>query len=149
MKDYSKAFVEVLEILKYIPEEEYKRIPEDKIKFFKDNMDKEYNFKIDPKIELSKQNISREANAIIVTLFRDYFATEKQKEKLENILRVNEEKLEQEKHQKYDPDKIFEKIEVPIVEPEKEPEMMALQEIKEETFFEKFVNYIKRLLIID
>ena len=58
MKDYSKAFVEVLEILKHIPEEEYKRIPEDKIKFFKDNMDKEYSFKIDPKIELSKQNIS-------------------------------------------------------------------------------------------
>ena len=97
MKDYSKAFVEVLEILKYIPEEEYQRIPEDKIKFFKENMDKEYEFSIDPNVELSKQNISREANAIIVTLFRDYFASENQKEKLNHILQVNEEKSEEER----------------------------------------------------
>ena len=148
MKDYSKAFVEVLEILKYIPEEEYQRIPEDKIKFFKENMDKEYEFSIDPNVELSKQNISREANAIIVTLFRDYFASENQKEKLNHILQVNEEKSEEEKYQKYNPDKIFEKIEENKEEPEVAEEITALEVIKEESFFEKFINYIKRLLKI-
>ena len=41
--NYSKAYTEVLEIIKYFPEEEYSRIPKEKIDFYKKNMDKNYN----------------------------------------------------------------------------------------------------------
>ena len=44
---------------------------------------KNYEFTINPEISLTEQNISKEASAIIVTIFRDYFATEEQKGKLE------------------------------------------------------------------
>lgn len=79
---YAKAYTEVLEIIKHFPEEEYNKIPKEKIEFYKDNKDKDYVFVINPEIDLSEQNISPEANAIIVNLFRDYFATEEQKVKI-------------------------------------------------------------------
>ena len=79
---YARAYKEVLEIIKYFPEEEYNKIPKEKIEFYKENMDKDYDFTIDPLIDLSEQNISREANAIIVNFFMDYYATEEQKVKI-------------------------------------------------------------------
>ena len=45
--NYEKAYTEILEILKYIPKEEYERIPKEKILFFEENCDKNYEFKFD------------------------------------------------------------------------------------------------------
>ena len=97
---YEKAYVEVLEILKYFPKKDYMKIPEEKIEFYKKNKDKNYIFTINPKVDLSKQNISREANAIIVNLYRDYFATEEQKLNIKEILELNHRNEEQEKRKK-------------------------------------------------
>lgn len=94
---YKKAYTEVLEILKYLPQNEYCRIPKEKIIFYKENMDKDYIYNINPRLELFKQNISKEANAILVSLFRDYIATERQKSILKKLLYQNQEKLEKEK----------------------------------------------------
>ena len=80
---YAKAYTEVLEIIKYFPENELNKISQEKIDYYKKNMDKNYKFEINPKIDLAEQNISKEASAIIISLFRDYFATEKQKQQLE------------------------------------------------------------------
>ena len=97
---YKRAYTEVIEIIKYFPNEEYAKIPLEKINYYKENMDKDYNFKINPNIELEKQNISREANAILVTLFNDYFATDRQKEILNNLLKQNQQILEEQKQEK-------------------------------------------------
>ena len=51
---YKRAYTEVVEIIKYLPNEEYSKIPLNKINYFKENMDKEYKFRIDPNIELEK-----------------------------------------------------------------------------------------------
>ena len=103
----AKAYKEVLEIIKYFPEKEYNKIPKEKIDFFKQNMDSNYKFSIDPKIELSKQNISKEANAIVVALYEDYYATESERKKIKDILRLNELKNERKKRKKYNPNIIF------------------------------------------
>lgn len=79
---YAKAYTEVLEILKYLPQNEYNKIDTERIKFFEANKDTSYKFRINPDIPLEKQNISIEANSIIIVLFRDYFATETQKKKI-------------------------------------------------------------------
>ena len=105
---YAKAYTEVLEILKYFSEEEYSKIPQEKIDFYKNNMDRNYNYIINPNIDLSQQYISKEANAILITLFRDYFATESQKKTLNNLLNQNQNKLENIKREKYNSNNIFE-----------------------------------------
>lgn len=147
---YEKAYTEVLEIIKHFPEEEYFKIPIEKIEFYKNNMDKNYNFKINPEIDLSEQNISKEANAIIVSLFMDYYATEEQKFKIKKILESNRIKEEESKREKYNPDNIFkksDKIENSNVSFSENNINTAMIEYKE-TFFTKFKNFIFRILHI-
>lgn len=148
-KNYSKAYTEVLEILKYLPKNEYGKIPHERIQFFENNKDYSYNFKIDPQIPLDKQNISIEANSIIVMLFRDYFASETQKEKLKVILKQNEDKYQEEIRNKYNPDDIFgnKKDKITTFSSNKEIENNNLPiEVKRENFFKKFITYIKNLI---
>ncbi len=90
MTNYSKAYTEVLEILTYLPEEEQKKIPIERIEFYFDNRDKEYDFHYDENIPFDEQKVLPETQAVIVTLFRDYFATNEQKEKLEQIIKHND-----------------------------------------------------------
>lgn len=104
---YAKAYTEVLEILSHFSEEEYYKIPQEKINFYKSNMEKNYEYSIDPNIDLSKQHISKEANAILISIFRDYFANDRQRQILNNLLSQNQEKHEKIKKEKYNPDNIF------------------------------------------
>jgi len=106
-RKYAMAYTEVLEILNYLSKEEYSKIPEEKINYYKKYMDKDYYYKIDPTLDLSKQKISTEANAILVCLFRDYFATERQKEVLKRLLIQNQLKDEDEKQKKNEHSKLF------------------------------------------
>lgn len=146
---YAKAYTEVLEILSYFDEEEYSKIPREKIEFYEMYRDKNYNYKINPALDLSKQNISAEANAILVSLFRDYFATESQKVKLSNLLNQNQEIVEKEKRKKYSTD-VFHSQENGGEGRKKEnlEQTKQLCEYKE-TFFTKFINFIKRLIGIE
>ena len=106
-------------------------------------MDKDYNFKINPEIDLSEQSISPEANAIMINLFTDYYATEEQKIKIKNILDSNQQKEEQEKRERYNPDNIFKNRNTEnIIQNE-----VALVEYKE-SIFKRFINKIKSIFNI-
>ncbi len=94
---YAKAYVEVLEILNHLPKEEYSKIPKERIEYFNQYKDMQYNFRINPNIDLSEQNLLKETEIVMVILFRDYFASEKQKEVLKNLLKQNYDKKEKEK----------------------------------------------------
>jgi len=147
MSNYPKAYTEVLEIIKYLPKEERDKIPAEKIKFYEQNCDKEYEFTFDIEKPIDEQNTLRETNAIVVVLFRDYFATTEQKEKLEKILQQNEEKHQQELREKYNPDNIFKKPENRKNEEAETTETMALVEVKKDNvikeIFKKIINFIK------
>lgn len=142
---YAKAYTEVLEIINHFSEDEYKKIPKEKIDFYEKHKDRKYDFKINPNIDLAEQNISRKANAILVSLFRDYFATAKQKEILKNLLQQNQEKLEKEKYLKYNPDNIFNKSYDNNIKDSKDE--VALVEIKNEVWYRKIVNFFKRIFL--
>ena len=144
---YAKAYTEVLEILKYFSEEEYSKIPQEKINFYKNNMDKNYNYNINPNIDLSKQYISKEANAILITLFRDYFATESQKKTLNNLLNQNQNKLENIRREKYNSNNIFSKNYRNIdIEDKENKQELALIEINDMKWYKKIWKFIKELL---
>ena len=145
--NYAKAYKELLEIIKHFPLDEYNKIPIDKIKFYEENMDKNYNFTINPNIDLSEQNILKETKALIVTLYEDYFATEEQKEKINEILKLNQKKVEQEKRKKYNPQDLFETNKA-IEKVQKNNEQKTVLIQYKENFFIRFKNYILKLLHI-
>lgn len=144
---YAKAYTEVLEILKYFSEEEYSKIPKEKIDFYKNNMDRNYNYNINPNInpniDLSQQYISKEANAILISLFRDYFATENQKKTLNNLLNQNQNKLENIKREKYNSNDIFKNNYNSIIEGKDNIQEKSLVNVSNIKWYEKIWKIFK------
>lgn len=98
---YANAYSEILEILKYIPVEDYNKIPKNKIELFEINANNNYIFKYDISKTLDEQNVSKITKGIIAILFRDYWATESQREKIiskQNYARMEIEKKKREKY---------------------------------------------------
>lgn len=107
--EYANAYSEVLGILKFIAKEDYEKIPNSKIELFETNQNKEYIFKYNPNKTLEEQNVSKRAKAIIGLLFRDYWATDEQKEKIIRKQNYDRQILEEQKKSMYDVENIFKK----------------------------------------
>ena len=138
--EYGIAYKEVLEILKCIPIEDYNKIPKDKIELFETNANKDYIFNYDPNKTLNEQNVSKIAKGIIAILFRDYWATETQRQKIINIQNYERRKLEEEKLKKYNPDNLFKNSSTENTsETIKEK---ALIETKKEKFYDKLLKFL-------
>lgn len=132
--EYANAYSEVLEILKYIPTEDYKKIPENKIEVYKNNANNEYHFVYDPNKTLEEQNVSKIAKGIIAILFRDYWATEIQREKIIAKQNYDRKLLEEAKRKKYNLDNIF-----------KGKENNQLLVINEEKWYKRILNYFRSI----
>ena len=137
---YGIAYSEVLEILKYIPKEDYNKIPKKKIDLFKEYASKDYIFKYQPSKTLDEQNVSKIAKGIIAILFRDYWATPSQREKIIKKQNNDRLKIENEKAEKYNPD-IFKINNSQIAN-----ETFSLVKIEKEKWYIKLLSFIKKLL---
>ena len=139
---YSKAFSEVLEVLKYIPKEEYEKIPLDIIGLMEDNCLKDYKVEYNPGMTLSEQNFLEETKYIIAIFFRDYWATDIQKNKI--LLKEQQdaylENLEKEK--KFNTDIFENKLKnVEIENKQKENNQLAI--IEKDNIFKRIITKIK------
>lgn len=132
--EYANAYSEVLEILKYISKEDYEKIPNFKIELFETNHNKEYIFKYNPNKTLDEQNVSKIAKAIIAILFRDYWATEIQKEKIIAKQNYDRMQLEEKKKEIYNSDNIFKNNKKKIIlngtEQEQKLDLIEINNIK-------------------
>lgn len=99
---YQIACTQVIEILRNLPKKQYDMIPLEVIKYYEANIDKNYKFKIGE--ELSKQS-----RIIMITLIKKYFLNDIENELLDESLIRNSNIVENEKKEKYDVDKIFNK----------------------------------------
>lgn len=107
--NYAKAYKEIIEILKCINKEEVNKIPREMLNMFEINQDKNYAFKFDTKKGFEEQNISKETKAILANIFRDYWATDYQRNKLVKKENYERELLEEKKREKYNPKDLFKK----------------------------------------
>lgn len=129
-----KACNEVLVLLKMLPEAELKKIPETEIKFLEEHRDVNYYFSVNPEVPINEVNISRKAKAILVVLWKKYFATDIQKQKLDKILQENSMKEEQKKQEEYQYSDMFKNNTQKIIN---------LPTVIEEKWYEKVWNKIK------
>lgn len=132
---YENAYVEVLEILKYIPKNEFEQIPKEEIDFFEKNrnVNYQYDYEVENPVTLRKTDV------ILVSLYKNYLATLEEKEKINEILKLNEQKSELKKRQEYENKPLFEKQEFTKQE-------NALVVRKKENWIEKIVAKIKNFL---
>ena len=106
-ENYHKAYKEVIEILKYVPQESMNKIPKTMLETFEKKMDKDYVFNVDINKSFEEQNLLEETKDIFAVIFRDYWATPYQKERILAKEKYDLNKLEEEKRDKYNPDNIF------------------------------------------
>ena len=143
--EYANAYSEVLEILKYISKEDYKKIPNSKIELFETNHNKEYIFKYNPNKTLEEQKVSKTAKAIIAILFRDYWATEVQREKIITKQNYDRKQLEKEKKERYNSDNLFKNNDTQIdIEGTKQERKLDLIEMNNIKWYKKVWKFITR-----
>ncbi len=143
---YANAYSEVLEILKYIPIEDYNKIPTNRIELFKTNANNDYNFNYDPVKTLDEQKVSKIAKGIIAILFRDYWANEIQRNKIISNQNYDRLKIEEDKKEKYNADKIFYNHNKSTFESiEEKQQELALTQISNLKWYKKIWRRIKNL----
>ena len=104
---YKKAYKEVTEILRYIPKEEFDKIPS----YIIPNMDKEkdndYNYQITHFDDFENQEMLTETKTILAVLYRDYWATDYQKERIIAKEKYDMNLLEEQKKEQYKTEDLF------------------------------------------
>lgn len=137
-KEQAIAYTEVIEILKYMSEIEVSKIPRNIIEYYKKNRDISYNFKVDTQKSFEEQELSEKTKIVLAILFRDYWATEEQRNKIKQKEKYDLYKIEQEKQEKFSSDNLFETKQERKVE-------TALIEYKKENWYNRFIDFIKKI----
>lgn len=86
----SRTYSEVYQLIQYLPENEYIRIPIEKIKFLEKNMDKHVGKICTITTDIEQIELSSEAKIIFISLFYNYIANDEQKVKLRNFIATKE-----------------------------------------------------------
>ncbi len=145
--NYSKAYKEVVEILKYLPEENVNKIPKELIDTLNSQMDINYNFKVDLEKSFENQKILDETKAIFAIIFRDYWATSQQKERIKAKENYDRQIEEEEKRNKYNQYDMFKNK---LSSYENRISMQATNNLpikrKKDNFFNKILTFLKKLL---
>ena len=138
------AYKEIYEILRIFPQELVAKIPQEKIRFFYNNMDNRYEYNIS-KETFDGQTMLEETKAILTILFRDYWATPMQKEKILAYENLERNRQEEETKLKYNPDNLFKKKDKTNYV-EEHIEETAIVEYKE-SILKRIINKFKNLLM--
>lgn len=142
MSNRRNAYKEVYAILQDLNEEEYNKIPPEVVSTIKENMNEEYEFYLDNELELKDQPMLPETKAILFNLFRDYLATQEQKEKIVKMQNEERYKNELKKKQQYNADVFQNKTKESTQEIEKQ-ERGLIEYKHKQSFFCILLNQIR------
>ena len=141
MKNNKKAYSEILAFLKIVDSEYVKKIPQNLIKVFENEKDKEYFPQYNLETPIEEQYFEKETRELIALLYLNYwYESEEDKKELEEIYSSNTIKYEKELREKYNPDNIFKNKN----REEDKEETVAIIEYKE-SIFKKILNKIKSI----
>lgn len=99
-----------------------------------------------------EQRISEEARGILTLIYRDYWCSKEEKERLNQLIEENEQKYQEELRDKYNPDKIFEQKDSvktfnnPLIQ-DISSDSVSLMKVEDLKWYQKIFNKIKCLFI--
>lgn len=139
-KNFPKAYVEVDEILKCLPQNEYEMIENNFINMIRTKKDNNYTFEIDYSKELEDQNILKETKTILAYVFLNYLGSEEENKIIKQKFKEDIIHAEEEKKKIYSTE---------VFKDRKEPNTNIRQEIivyKEKNILKKFIKRILNIL---
>ena len=143
-----EVYSEVNSFLNLLLEEDRIKIPLKLRKLINDERLKDYNPQYSFEKPIDEQEISDEALAMIALLHINYWCNDnEEKERINNILKNNEDKYQAELREKYNPDNLCKKQKSEILNLENNTitEETAIIEYKEKNFLKKIFDKIKHL----
>lgn len=139
---YSKAAVEVLDILKHTRKEDVEKVPKEFIDFLEENRSKTYVSNLDHTKQIEEMELSNEAQDVLGYVYLKYWADQQAKDNFRAKIRELERVRQEELREKYNPEDVF-KQRIDIT---KDIEDIKLPAIQKETFIQRIINAIKRFL---
>ena len=104
--EYAKAYKEIIELLRYIPIEETRKIPQNIIDYYDNNKDGTYEFQYNPNIDFNKQKIMHLTKILIANLYKNYWCDELERIRIE---KREEREIQSEQYEEYNTDNLFKK----------------------------------------
>lgn len=144
--EYSRAYTELLEILKYIPDSSIEKIPKENIEMYELNKDTNYEYHYDNNLTFEEQNISHLTKILIANLYIDYWATNEERTIIKEHDSKELEALEIEKNRKYNTDDIFANRKRKLEEKAQNIENTSMIVVENTNIFKKIMKKIKKLL---
>lgn len=145
--EYKKSFVEIFELLKYLPAEQIKLIPISFLSYIYNNKDENYSFTIDKTRDLLDQDYKTETKALIVKIYENYLVNENEKFFWNEYDKLCLNEIEKEKKAKYSTN-LFEKNDNIKYNHKNEISKSAELVVYKENIFEKikkfFVNFFSK-----
>ena len=105
-----KTYSEIYCLLKCFPEEYINKIPNKLLDLIQNKIDSKYFIEVDINKSLEEQNISQDTKNMLVVLKYNYWSNEEEKIQITEQLNENEKIFQAEQREKYNPDKVFEKV---------------------------------------
>lgn len=134
-----QAFSEVKCILDFLPIHYTEKLPKKLLNIINSLYDEKFKIKINPNIELKKQNFTEDTKNIIAVLKYNYWCkNDEEKENLARMFKENEDKYQEDLREKYNPDNIFKNRTNEDTESNNLPVV-----IKKENLFIRALNFIK------
>lgn len=143
--EYTKCLVQLDEVLNYLSTENLKKIPEEIRNGIKEQKDKEYIWKYDESKSLKEQELARRTVAMLSYLNMEYLLNNEQREYLNKIHRINEQKLEKERQNIYNQYGLFNNKKSTTKQEDISNESVAMVEYKE-SILKKILKKIKNML---
>lgn len=104
---YRNAYVELYKLIKWLPDDEQKKIPQVIMENLRKDMNINYVFNIKQDEDITQQNFMTETKALFVELYEKYLAKDNEKEIWKEYDRFCFSLIESEKKEKYNYDDIF------------------------------------------
>ena len=146
-ENFSKACTEVLEILKNIEEEDYKKISKDFLENLNYNSDKNYNCNIDFNKSFQEQNLLPETIDLLACIYRQFWCNEEDKREFDKVIQENEIKYQNELREKYKVENIFNSDNLNNFDTKSEKNNSLVVIYKQKNIIRKILDFIKSRLI--
>lgn len=143
-EEYSKAVVEVLAILKLLPEEEKNKIPNKLVTFFMEVASKSYHPDFDFLQGIENIDLMDKTKHILAMLYLNYWCEEEERKSYNELILKNEISYQEGLKQKYPVDNLFKKRSK--FANNAHEDIILPASIKKEAFYKKVLNFVKRIL---
>ena len=110
-------------------------------------MDKNYKFEVRDNVEFEDLELLDETRAILANIFKDYWATPYQRERILAKEQYDRQKVDEEKQKKYNSNDLFKRKNIndtKEIESSNNENLPVI--VKEEKFYRKLINFIRKLL---